>query len=102
MDELENLGRDNFHQKLFAIAQSLSDEIKAFYSGVHVNGYSKVGLLKSTQLILSKYYPVTGTEHVTSINNMIKECCQNNCSITVSEDDLKGIWQGGDGAYYFK
>jgi hypothetical protein len=79
-------------KSLFSIVQSLAGEIDAFLQEVSAQKYEKGELLRSLSLLVSKYPAINSTSYVSYINSVIKKNILVICSITISDDDLKGLW----------
>ncbi|HEX8331184.1 MAG TPA: hypothetical protein VF622_01110 [Segetibacter sp.] len=77
---------------LFSIVQNLADEIEAFFQEASGQNYGKGELLSSIRLLVSKYPVVASTSYETYINSIIKKNIQVYCSITIGDDDIKGVW----------
>jgi hypothetical protein len=87
--------RNNFQHERFElspIVQSLADEIGAFLQEASTQKYEKGELLRSLSLLVSKYPAINSTSYVSYINGVIMKNFIVNCSITISEDDLEGLW----------
>lgn len=78
----------------FALTQTLITEIGIVIEKASLEQFGKDELITSLQLVISAYPNLKGTPFMTPLNSYIAEESQINCSITLSEEDLKIVWNG--------
>jgi hypothetical protein len=83
-------GNTSQEEKLFALTNQLMQELQPVFG----NEYVKGELMTALQLILRKYPLLKGTAFQASVNNYIGMESENQCSVSLSEQELSGIWQG--------
>jgi hypothetical protein len=77
-------------EKQFALANQLMQEINPVFR----NDYVKGELMTALQVILRKYALLKGTAFQVSVNNYIQMESENQCSVNLSEGELRGLWNG--------
>ncbi len=80
---------ENQNSKLL---QALTDEIRALASAMGSGTPAKSDLLLSLHQVLSKYPTVKLSSHKAFIENFIIAEYATNCSVHLSEAELKGVW----------
>jgi len=83
-------GNTSQEEKLFALTNQLMQVLQPVFG----NDYVKGELMTALQLILRKYPLLKGTAFQVSVNNYIGMESENQCSVSLSEQELSGIWQG--------
>ena len=77
--------------EIFGIVYRLQDEVKEAIDAAAVKKSPKEEIIFSLQTALQKY-SLQSTPFRFALNNFIERQCKNNCSIHLSEDDLKHLW----------
>jgi hypothetical protein len=77
-------------EKLFALANQLMQEINPVFR----NDYVKGELMTALKVILRKYGLLKGTAFQVSVNNFIQMESENQCSVSLSEGELRNLWNG--------
>ena len=72
------------------LVQALTDEIQALVSATGTSQPEKKEILSSLQQLLNKYPTIKSDK--TSIEHFIKSEYAANCSVHLSEAELKGVW----------
>lgn len=70
------------------------DEINAFFEAQKKSKAVKGEVVFALHQILQKYSALREPETYESISNAIKVQCENICSISLSDEELKGVWYG--------
>ncbi|MEP7372318.1 MAG: hypothetical protein ABI675_02945 [Chitinophagaceae bacterium] len=77
-------------EKLFGLTNQLMQEINPVFG----NEYVKGELMTALKTVLRKYTQLKGTAFQISVNNYIEMESENQCSVTLSEGELKELWHG--------
>ncbi len=84
-----NVGGDK--QEAIPIVQSLKDEVHAFFDEAH-KGITKKDLLVFLNGITNKYPTVLESPYQQSINQLIVFLAEQNCSVHLNDEDVRGVW----------
>ena len=76
-------------QRLFESTNLLLSELSPLFE----KEYIKEELIMALQVQLRKYPELKNTTYQISINNYIEMESENKCSVTLSEHELRGLWQ---------
>jgi hypothetical protein len=79
-------------QDLFQIAQSLSDEIRAYLNEAGSNKIQKEEALKSLKIIVAKYPALKGSPFREFIQQVTEKEFETNCSVRLSEEEISELW----------
>ncbi len=74
------------------LLQSFSDEIRAFISEASKDHLDIRSLMASLQLLIRKFPGIRDMTLKKSIQNLIIHECETNCSIHLSEEELRELW----------
>ena len=74
------------------LVNALADEIKAFLLEAGNNNVRRDQLLSSLQLLLSKYPSVKSSPYKDSIQKLIEQESEINCTVHLGERELEGLW----------
>lgn len=77
-------------EKLFGLTNQLMQELNPVFG----NEYVKGELMTALKVILRKYSMLKGTAFQVSVNNYIQMESENQCSVTLSEQELRALWNG--------
>lgn len=77
-------------EKLFSLTNQLMQELNPVFG----NEYVKGELMTALQVILLKYSMLRGTAFQVSVNNYIQMESENQCSVSLSEQELRALWNG--------
>jgi hypothetical protein len=100
--ELANMVKESYptlipttqsHPGYSPIVQSLIDEVQAFVEEVGKNKFSKEQILSSVTYLINKYPSVKLSPFKKSISDLIIEECKTHCSVTITEDEVNGLWE---------
>lgn len=91
-----NLKEKDQRDFLYPIVHDAVNELQAFLQTAG-NSSSKQDIVRSLNEILKKYPTLRRGNFRASINNLIFVTCETHCSIRLSEDDLREVWDD-DGA----
>lgn len=69
-------------------------QLRVFIRQMAKGSYVKEEVMMGITVILGDYENLRGTEEQKIIDNILFEECKNNCSIHLSADELKMLWQG--------
>ena len=81
-------------ETLFEVASNLSKVLRISIRRGNRNDLIKEELLFSVKTILQDYRQIIGTPFQHAINNEIEKCCEEECSIYLSAEELRGLWMG--------
>jgi hypothetical protein len=76
------------------VVYDLTEELKGFITDIAERSYIKEEVVTGIQLIINSYKKLEGSSYQKSINDFIKNECEEFCSIHLSEDDIRRIWIG--------
>lgn len=83
---------ENSRTNLFPLVHELAQELHHAIQKAGKQNYKKEELIFSLQLLLKGYTELKETNFTQAINDLIAAECQNNCSIPLSEEELKMLW----------
>ncbi len=75
-----------------SLVHDLVDEIQAYTSAVGEDVEKEI-ILSGISMILKKYPTLENTHLQESIEELISVSCENNCSVYLSESEIRGLWQ---------
>lgn len=75
-----------------SIMQSFSDEVQAYLEEAGQRDIPKDILLQSLSVIAGKYPSLAQSAYKESINDFIISKTEINCAVSISEDEVRGIW----------
>lgn len=75
-----------------SLVHDLVDEIQAYTSAVGEDEEKEI-ILSGISMILKKYPTLENTHLQESIEELISVSCENNCSVYLSESEIRGLWQ---------
>lgn len=75
-----------------SVIQSFSDEVCAYMNEVGKNKQDKNDIMFSLQLLLQKYPTLKDLSFRESVQNIINNECKKYCSIHLSEEELRALW----------
>ena len=70
------------------------DELEAFFEEQKRTKAVKGELLFSLHILVQKYPLLRESEYHIAISNAIKVQCENLCSISLNDEEVKGVWYG--------
>src|SRR6185295_3769759 len=79
---------------LMPLVHDLIQELKGFITGIADRSFIKEEVIMGIQLIIKSYKKLEGSPYQKSINDFLKNECEDYCSIRLSEDDIRRIWIG--------
>lgn len=82
---------ENQSEEIFGVVYRLQDEVKETIAEAADRNSPKEELIFSLRTVLNKY-ALQSTPFQFAINNFIDRQCEHNCSIHLSEEDLKQLW----------
>lgn len=91
-DHSEYMPKDDPDSACFLHVQALKDEVQSFIVEAGNNSFDKDQILPSLQLMLSKYPTIELTSYKESIQSLIAQECETNCSVHLSDTELDGLW----------
>lgn len=80
------------NQNIFQLAQSLADEIQAYFNQAGKNKLIKEEILSSLKLLIARYPAIKDSSFKEMIQNLIITESETNCSIHLSEQELSEVW----------
>lgn len=104
-DQIENSNSSsieapsNIEKNLFSTSQDLIGELHDLIQEALFKKLQKGDVIKALQTHLVGYTQLRGTAFEVAVNNFISVETQIHCSINLSEEELKLIWNIGDGAF---
>ena len=75
-----------------SLVHDLVDEIQAYTLAVGEDEEKEI-ILSGISTILKKYPTLEKTHIRESIEELISVSCENNCSVYLSESEIRGLWQ---------
>ena len=91
-----NLGIKENRDLLYSVVHDAVNEIQAFLQGLD-KFTEREQILHALHIIVQKYPSLKKGNFRQSINDLIVITCENSCSIKLSADDLREVWDD-DGA----
>ena len=79
-------------QNNFLLAQSLADEIRAFFNEAGNQKISKEEATASMRLLLRKNFALKDSSFKESIQNLIEKECASNFAVHLNEVELSALW----------
>ena len=76
-------------QRQYEVVNDLVSELKPLFE----KSYIKEEMVMALQMKLIEYPQLKGTAFQVAVNNYIQMESENKCSVYLSEDELKGLWQ---------
>ena len=76
-------------QRQYEVVNELVNELKPLFE----KSYIKEEMVMALQIKLMEYPQLKGTAFQVAVNNYIQMESENKCSVYLSEDELKGLWQ---------
>lgn len=83
--------KENNNAQLMPIVHDAVDEIQAYLTAVE-SDVNKEVILKGIADIINKYPSLKDSAFQSGINNLIALTCANNCSLHLSDEDLRRLW----------
>jgi len=93
-------GDQNTHQLpvddkiLMPLVHDLIQGLKVFITDISERSYVKEEIIMGIQVIINNYKRLEDSPYHKSINDFIKNECEDFCSIHLSEEDIRRIWLG--------
>jgi hypothetical protein len=81
-------------QILMPTVHELIQELKAFIVDISERSFIKEEVIMGIQVIIKNYKRLEGSLYQKSINDFIKNECEDYCGIHLSEEETKRIWIG--------
>lgn len=78
---------------IFPLVHDLMEEVNALYDANRHQPVSKPSLLAALQIIIRKYPQLKDTAFMYAINNHIIAAAERGCQITLTADDVIGLWR---------
>ena len=93
-DLLPEVSKETFSQS--ETIEYMLDEIRALIRQAGYSGSPKEEVLFALQKLISsdRFQTIRESPFTDAINDLIAEECQTNCSMHLSEEDLKRLWIG--------
>lgn len=70
------------------------DEINAYFLQSGNKAGDKDKIISDLERIRRKYPPTKNYDHKDALKKHILLICENNCAVTLSEDDVERVWEG--------
>jgi hypothetical protein len=76
------------------LVHDLIQALREFITEIAERSYVKEEIITGIQFIIKGYSKLKGSPYQKSINDFIKNECEDYCSVHLSEEDVKRVWNG--------
>jgi hypothetical protein len=74
------------------VVYACMDEVNAFFEEAKKRKWGNDEMIRALQMIMNKYPSIEGSGYKQSVTNVLRNQCEHNCGIKLTNEELDRVW----------